>query len=267
MVFTLTDIPRAMRQEGWPVGAAVMERWFAGAGRIMPTAEKEGRSPQRDVEARLVTLGWCRRFARFTAAENELLGTWSSAARLNAARANLADKVRAWRWRTGAAGAFRFGDLAAGPARADQTCQLNFQRIESALFGDVDDFYAAIGRGSVKIAVAGDAVPLPDGRIRLTIDEVGTYLRDTYDFNGDQMLGSWGPTGLSRAAVFAPDIQVVRETARNGGNGVFAQRYWSVGNASFRDWRNHYGRGGDFTIYSGIGRRRLLRPVIMEFAA
>ena len=116
MVFTLTDIPRAMRQEGWPVGAAVMERWFA-----------------------------------------------------------------------------------AGPARADQTCQLNFQRIESALFGDVDDFYAAIGRGSVKIAVAGDAVPLPAARIRLTIDEVGTSLRDTYDFNGDQMLGSWGPTGLSRA--------------------------------------------------------------------
>lgn len=267
MVFTLTDIPRAMRQEGWPIGAAVMERWFAGAGRIMPDAEKEGRSPQRDVEARLVTLGWCRRFARFTAAENELIGTWSSAARLAAARSNLADKVRVWRARTGAAGAFRFGDLSAGPARADRTCQLNFQRIESALFGDVDDFYAAIGRGSVKIAVAGNAVPLPDGRIRLSIDEVGTYLRDTYDFNGNQMLGSWGPAGLSRAAVFAPDIQVVRETASGSGSGVLGQRYWSVGNDSFRDWRRHYGRGGDFTIYSGIGRRRLLRPVVLEFAA
>ena len=77
-------------------------------------------------------------------------GKRGSAARLNAARANLADKVRAWRQRTGAAGAFRFGDLAAGPARADQTCQLNFQRIESALFGDVDDFYAAIGRAKLR---------------------------------------------------------------------------------------------------------------------
>lgn len=260
MVFTLTDIPAAMRQEGWPIGARVMERWFAGAARAMPDAEKEGNLPQRDVEARIVTLGWCRRFA---AAEKELIATWSSPARLGTARRNLADKVREWRSRTGATGAFRFGDLAAGTATVDRQCQLNFQRIESALLGDVDDFYAAIGRGSVKIAVAGDAVPIGDGRIRLRIDEIGTYLRDTYDFNGDQMLGSWGPAGLRRVAVLAPDVPVVRETARERRG----QAFWSVGNESFRDWRRHYGRGGDFTIYSGIGRRRLLRPVDVELAA
>ncbi len=262
MVFTLIDIPAAMRQEGWPIGARVMERWFAGAARVMSDREKSGDIAPGDVEARIVTIGWCRRFARFTQAENALLSTWSSPARLGKARRIITDRVRDWRRRTGATGAFRFGNLHAAAATIDRTSQVNVQPIDSSMFGDVDDFYAAIGRGAVKIAVAGDVTPLANGTVRLTIDEVATYLRDTYDFNGDQMLGSWGPGGLRRAAILAPDIQVVREGAKERRG----QAFWSVGNESFRDWRRHYGRGGDFIIYSGAARRRLTAPVVLELA-
>lgn len=267
MVFTLTDIPGAMRQEGWPIGAAVMERWFAGAARTMSDAEKKGDRPPGDVEARLVTIGWCRNFSRFTMAENKLITTWSTPVRLDRAHPILTRRVREWRRGLRSAGPFRFGDLHAPAATIDRTCQINVEAIDSPWFGGVDDFYAAIGRGAVKIAVSGMAVPLDDGRVRLTIDQVATYLRDTYDFNGDQMLGSWGPAELSRAAILAPAIQVVRESAKGSASGPLSRRYWAVGNDSFRAWRNHYHHGSDFIIYSNVALRRLLRPVVVEVAA
>ncbi|MEG3088590.1 DUF6402 family protein [Sphingomonas sp. PB4P5] len=264
MAFTLIDIPRAMRREGWQIGARVMERWFAGAARIMSDDEKTGLTLPRDIESRIVTTAWCRKFARFVDAENQLIATWALPARMGRARRNLTDKVRAWRRRANAGTApFRFGDLSVAAATIDQTCQLNLQVIESSLLGDADDFYAAVGRGTVKIAVAGNAVPISRGRVRLTIDEIGTYLRDTYEFNGDQMLGSWGPDGLRRAAILALSIQWVRESAKEDQ----AQAYWSVSNGSFQGWRRHYGRGGDYVIFSDVRRRRLLRPFAVELDA
>ena len=117
-----------------------------------------------------------------------------------------------------------------------------------------------MGNALLMLAVAGEATPLTGNRWRVTIDEVGSYIRDSYDFLGPQPLGAWGPDGFSRIAVFAPEVPIIAEQPHSDGQG----RYFSVSNDSFRKYRDHYHRGGDFSIFSDIVRTRLARPVTME---
>lgn len=263
MVFTLRDIPTAMRAEGWEIGAKVMERWFARPARAMSKEEKSNDRRSPDIETRLVTMGWARGFSRVASAEQRLLATWSNPTRLSASRQVLEKRVRHWRQRHATGDrAFRFGNLSAATAEIDATSQINIEKVDSAYSGTVDDFYAAIGNCTLKIAVSGMVTALGNNRLRLVIDEVGTYLRDTYDFIDDQGLGGWGPSGLRRAALLAPDIQIVAETARERPG----QAFWSVGNGSFRQYRAHYGRGGDFVIFTDI-RRQCILPVTVEIGA
>lgn len=105
------------------------------------------------------------------------------------------------------------------------------------------------------------------GRIRLSIDEVGLYLRDTYDFNENQMLGQWGPGGVGRVGVLAPSIPIAKDdvTTVFGWTPAEQQALFSVNNSDFFRYRTRFGRGGDFVVFSDVERRRLASPVVMEF--
>ena len=128
------------------------------------------------------------------------------------------------------------------------------------MLGAVDDFYAAIGKGTMKLAVSAVAIPLPNNRWRLTIDEIGTYLRDTYDFNGDQPLGVWSRSGFTRYDPFAYTIVVDPQLAPEGSeNSNFA-----VSNAAFRGYRRYYHRGGDYVVFSDVRRHHLANPIVLE---
>ena len=153
---------------------------------------------------------------------------------------------------------FRFGDLRRRVPVIDMDCAINREVVDSAWYGAVDDFYAAFGSALVRLAVSGMVEPVSGGW-RVTIDQVGTYLRDSYDFNGNQPLGSWGPGGLSRVALLAPAIEVeVRKQPSSFRQGFAC---FPVSNDPFRQYRGVTGMGGDFMIYSDIRGQRLVQPV------
>ncbi len=63
----LTDIPAVMRKKNWPMGAAVMEKWFAQDARQMTQQEKEGtvkpdQYPSNLVDTTLLTMTWLKKF-------------------------------------------------------------------------------------------------------------------------------------------------------------------------------------------------------------
>jgi hypothetical protein len=255
--FTIRDIPAAMRANGWNVGARLMDRWFARPARAMRLAEKTGDAPSPDIETRMVTMGWALRYRRVAAARDHLLQSWAQPPRLAAAAPVLESRVR--RWRRTKPGPFRFGDLGAPAATLDQTCQINREIVESSVFGPIDDFYAAIGNAAIKLAVSGMVTPGPRGRLRVAVDELGLYLRDTYDFIDEQGLGRWKATGMTRVGFLAPEVAIAADEARDDPN-----QYWNVSNASFRRYRARFGHGGDFLILSDVVRVRLARPVIVD---
>lgn len=211
-------------------------------------------------------MAWAMAVPRFAAAQRTLLATWSQGERLGPSSGQVVEQVRRWMrvYRVDATRPFRFGDLRRRVPVIDMDCAINRQVVDSAWYGTVDDFYAAFGSALVRLAVSGMVVPVRGGW-QVTIDEVGTYLRDSYDFNGDQPLGSWGPDGLSRMAVLAPEIEVdVRKPPSFLRRGI---AYFTVGNGSFRRYRGVTGMGGDFMIYSDIRVQRLNRPVVVTVPA
>ncbi len=63
----LTDLPSVMRKKGWPVGAAVMEKWLAGSMRKMTKDEKTGdipvdKYPPEFIDTKLITWKWLINF-------------------------------------------------------------------------------------------------------------------------------------------------------------------------------------------------------------
>lgn len=88
--------------------------------------------------------------------------------------------------------------------------------LESGVFGD---------DGSDLVVAAGSVAPAPlTSQHRVTITEVGVYIRDSYDFNGDQFLGYWDDS----------DDSVSMTNPLSG---------TKVSNADFRSWRGRTEEG------------------------
>ena len=270
-VFRITDIPAVMQfRLGWSVSAALMRRWFQGSAYEMSISVKRNREDPlaltpNQVEDKLVTMAWALRFQRVMAAYSQLVSGWDSpAGRAELKRlivrskpARLPPNVTYW----------RFGDLSKPGQVLDKSCQVNFVTV-GQLSDRLDDFYGAIGKGVLKIAVSGIVTPQENGRLRIAIDEVGVYLRDTYDFNDDesslisQPLGYWGFQGVDRGVQLRWDIEIDESYVDAGS--VPNDRLYAVQNDDFCRYRRKYGRGGDFVIYSDVKRQRLARPKILE---
>ncbi|MBI3898482.1 MAG: hypothetical protein HY308_09325 [Gammaproteobacteria bacterium] len=270
-LFRITDIPDVMDTKlGWKVGAQLMRRWFANPAYTLTQDEKTNRADPRHLSAfhldeRIVTMKWVMGFSRVSSAYYQLLSGWQTPAGL----AQLKRRVIAaqppmiplgmTRW--------RFGDLSLPGKDLDKTFQVNVAEVGS-LLDPLDDFFGGVARGLLKIAVSGLVTPLKNGRFQVIVDEVGIYLRDTYDFNDDsydlisQPLGYWGFQGVQRDLQLRWDIEIDEQYVDKDEAPV--GRFYAVQNDDFRRYRDKYGKGGDFILYSDVRRERLIKPLVLE---
>ena len=125
--------------------------------------------------------------------------------------------------------------------------------------------YAAIDKATITRV----DIPAPRGGVtqpgyRIHIFNVGIYGEDTFDFNDDkgaegknksQYLGHW-----SKGALLT-NFTARKQALANGSlflhNRKFSimengQKYNLVTNRDYRDYRNSYGKGGDFFLFSDI---------------
>lgn len=110
----------------------------------------------------------------------------------------------------------------------------------------------------MNLAVTG-AVHVDKGKARLWVDGLGVYLRDSYEFIGDQSLGYWNRDGVTTFATNVGDIPV---TPQGGADGDWSvgigsvrttiARHYRVTNQSFRDFRRASGKGSDFVIFTDV---------------
>jgi hypothetical protein len=111
---------------------------------------------------------------------------------------------------------------------------------------DLDDMSAALGNFAFRVAVAGGVTPIPrTQRFEVIIAEVGVYVRDSYDFNGDQFLGFWDDQDNA--------MSMINPLSGTG-----------VSNSDFRAWRDRNGKGGDFMVYSDVIKMRLAVPEVFS---
>jgi hypothetical protein len=211
----LTAIPYEMRFFGWNEGAELLDTWFERPPLIAPAYT----APVTDV----ITMDWVLGFDRartvFDAIVRERIWT------------NTASQERLTRvLRSAPPVGQTFGDLSRPAAELD-AAWVNSRPVTSGTI--VDGLTAALGSFHLQVAVAGKSSRPSSNVITLVIDEVGIYVKDSFDFNGTQFLGVWG------------------------------YRDQGVGNDDFRRWRAEHHLGGDFMVFSDVRRIRVTPPNIV----
>jgi hypothetical protein len=120
-----------------------------------------------------------------------------------------------------------FGDLSLRVTEVDPSW-INSRSCTSGT--NVDALTAALGAFLFQVAIAGTVTARVGAVVTVSISEVGVYVKDSFDFNQAQFLGFWG------------------------------HRDTPVNNATFRDWRAKFAKGGDFLVFSDIKRIKLTSP-------
>ncbi len=157
------------------------------------------------------------------------------------ARIGITTRVQANRER-----AIKFGDLTSSNVVAIEEVYVQHRdvtRNSLAAYLKPDGLTAAIKDFNLHLAIKGEAKYTPNG-IEVTVEEVGVYAKETYDFLNDD------------TPYYYP-----------GCNGCKDQPlgYWKDGvglvtNDSLNEWRKTHNKGGDFLVYSDIKVTRLNPP-------
>lgn len=249
----LSRLPAAMRNMGWDTAAALMQRWFDSPAWQMPEGWKE-KDTQPDpmslsaaqCDETIVKMDWAMKFDRCrdaVAVAESRLTTANGVDRLKYLL-----KISGW---TGS-GPLTLGSNTMSALQMDVLSQVNF-----APFGDtfdvLDDMYGALGKATVKVGVVGHAFSEenPDNKkIRhlFRVEYIGFYIRDHYDFNGLQYLGTWTDDRLLTKTETVLTMTAHGQVIIRLKDGPFA----AVTNGDFREYRNRTGKGGDFVIYSDV---------------
>ncbi|CAG9234766.1 conserved hypothetical protein [Paraburkholderia sabiae] len=278
--FDIQRIPRAMRKERMPVGAKLMERWFAGRLNYSPTPADEvaeinqaGQHYPADMyDTTSIKLDWVLKFARAKEKYDVLIG---EAVRSSAARKVMHDKLTTYKYET----RLFASDLCGNDTR-ELHQRFQFQRVEVdgsfceklatqlradiERFGVPDDLSAALGSFNIYAAI---------GSVRFSRDYLGgseatkadvtgvwIYVKDNYTFTDQQgersqYLGHWSTAGvivvpLDEVASFSSYVPYVDSPVTVGNPVIEGEVYYPVHNSDFREWSRKHQRGGDFIIYS-----------------
>lgn len=274
--FQITDIPGVMRKMGWKESARLMQRWFDGAPFEMSPSEKRGRLAVDKITAEKLfddlDFEWLTSSSPHTGETiKELLAKATSPSQYN-------EFIGRQRGLTQLApGLLQFmtcmrtlgvleetgqdlvrgaHDYSALSARMLETAtQYNFRSIgittSEKKNNPLDDVYGTLGGFVVKFAVTKFSTTPKTKKMpaTLTIEEIGCYVRDTYEFlnedGDDQLLGYWNHDGVVRPSVYA--YLTSPKTCE-----VEGQLYFKVTNDSYNSYRNSFGKGGDLFVYSTV---------------
>ena len=236
MLSDLTHIPRIMRRRGWLNGARLLDTWFSRPRAVAPAYSAADTTTIR-------MDSWVLTFPRARQVYDQLIREriWANPpARLAVAallrrKGLLGTAVRPFGWMT-------------DPVPLQDADHINHR--PAGGYTNFDDMTAALGNFTFRVVVAGTVGPVAAAgkgyQVRIT--EVGVYVRDSFDFEGNQYLGCWSddPDGFS--PVMPP------EPGAGMGLMVRPPLFSPVGNRDFRSWRDRTGRGGDFLVFSDLKR-------------
>lgn len=288
--FDIQEIPNAMRREGMPISAKLMERWFAGVLNYAPTDadlkaeinQKGERYSPGMYDTTTIKIDWVLKFKR---AEQRYIDLLGKLIRTENALKALREKLMPFRdvttsfdtWYVSKENMsalhryfqFQYADVGSSLSqKIDEFIESQFNRD-----GIPDDLTGALG--SFNLYAAPADVKIEYTERAAVVSSVYVYAKDSYDFTdkpGDvsQYLGHWNSKGvivvpynglvgqLNIPSLYLP-YPVARGDVRIKGN-----IYYPVHNKDFRQWAIKHQRGGDFFIFSDRKRYRLRTPIRID---
>ena len=243
----IPELPSIMRRHGWIISASLMEKWLKAGANSNPESSL-------DHDITTVRMDWVlshgRALASYQSAKAKKV--WMS----EAAKTRIVDTLirKKGRLPKTVGEKLEIGNVGE-KQRRDSGNALQFHNEwqvqyyeykENKLISPLDDMYGALGDFSFYYLAKGHVERLPDQggqpRYRVTLNKIGVYVKDSYDFNDkkyrpSQPLGFWGCKSPYIGRLPLP---------------LQGHRY--VNNEDFREWRTKYGKGfgGDFLVFSDI---------------
>jgi hypothetical protein len=120
--------------------------------------------------------------------------------------------------------------------------------------GKVDDLYGSLGNFGLYAAITKWTVKLSpiSGKRIAHIHEIGIYMKDTYDFLGNQYLGHWGFESFA----ISPASGILNSFEVEMHNRVIASKdgecLYAFGNEDYKRYRARATKGGDLLLFSDI---------------
>ncbi|HRJ54588.1 MAG TPA: DUF6402 family protein [Candidatus Thiothrix moscowensis] len=263
----LNEIPDAMDKMGWKVSAQTMRYWFSiKPAWVIPQNIKEGESDPMQLlpsqyDETIIKMDWILQFPRVKEAFEDLYANWASEAGIKQLKKRLMNAG----WQENEPLPFRLGYQHETARELDALCQVNFRGFGEKL-DTLDDLYGALGIASFKLAVIGTVTQSLSASLSdpyqaiFTVEKIGIYMRDTFDFTSSTFFEKIVPLGvwsrervLSKAemidyfalpAISMPSQPMTRNMKYPG--------FVPVYNQHFRDWQAATNEGGDFVVYSDI---------------
>ncbi|CAM3488663.1 DUF6402 family protein [Xenorhabdus bovienii] len=246
-IFYLNQIPDAMEKMGWEMAPKLMRHWFNTKPAYTFTEEVKTKYvrdkaidiPDERINASIIKMEWALKYKQPQDVMSVLINGWSSSAGIDQLKIQL--KKEGGKKELGYEKDMR---------EIDTFSVVNSRRFGSK-FDTIDDWYGAMGNSNMKVAVKGYVDKL-NGKDVFVTEQIGMYLKDTYDFVGaNEPLGIWSKNGIldkissvDYAALYATGSWMALWVKYNG--------YVPVINDSFRKWQKKYNEGGDFIVYSDV---------------
>ncbi|MBM1183396.1 hypothetical protein HBN84_18455 [Pseudomonas lundensis] len=249
----LSRLPGAMRAMGWHTAAALMQRWFDSPAWAMPEAWKEDKTQPESLSLKpvhcdesIVKMEWAMGFERC----REAVEVAESLLTIPNALIRLQELLKSADW--DGEGTKALGSYSMSALQMDACSQINFVKF-GEVWNSLDDMYGALGKAVLKVGVVGEAFTKLNPATKqlhhlFHVEKVGFYIRDHYDFNGLQYLGTWTEDRVLTKAETAFTLSLHGQLVLRLKEGPFA----AVTNGDFRDYRDKIGKGGDFIIYSDV---------------
>ena len=247
----LDEIPDIMDAMNWHTAAKLMRHWFdMDESYVMEPELRRGdvnpmSLPRNRYNDDIVKINWLLSQPMWHAAAIDIHNSWASPKGI----VRLVNLLKQSGWKAGKTVPTKLGSSTYSAIECDALSQINRVDVGNKL-NRVDGLYGAIGNGTLKIAVVGTAFNR-NGRDFFRVEKTGLYLRDSYDFEGDnEPLGIWSKQRnkclgkLDTVAYLSSSL-------------FFAlQGYVPVFNRDFRRWQEAHKhdkkKGGDFIVYSDV---------------
>lgn len=233
MAVDLKLIPAVMRAYNWEQGARLMELWFSLSPSVAPAYKFRNDS--------IVKMDWVLRYERAREVYDEMLRkrVWTTPA----AKAEIKAMLKRTNRLGGAGCCFT---VFQSTQQVIHQNAVQYQKVSQGIFDSLDGLAAALANFNFHVQVGGMVEPVAGStKHRITITEVGIYVRDQYDFDGSQPLGYWD---VKNKKVYKVPMFGAEE----------------VTNADFRAWRTANHAGGDFLVFSDVKVTTVQPPDVFE---
>jgi Family of unknown function (DUF6402) len=253
-VFPVELCPEVMRHFGLVEGRRLMETWFS---------RNPATAPYYSAPPVTISLDWVLKFGRAKDVYDQLIKDviW-----LNDASLIEIGRMLQRKGLLQATTETRFGELWR-PVTEQDDDYINQRAVIG--YQGVDDLGAALGAFDFRLVVAGSVSPIRKYygndvsfslRHEVLIEEIGVYVRDSYDFDGDQFLGWW--TYPDNYEYWRLDTFDTGRSSRRYPYGYVLGMPFEGGelitNEDFKKFRKQSHKGGDFLVYSELKRHYVL---------